>query len=231
MLPLIHLQTSPAPTVQWSTLGIAFLSFLLALSTFFTVSSGLFSAFVLFSGIAMAAAGSYLQTSVVAVASLFGPSVMQSVMSGQAAIAIAISVVQLMSATASVHTATSTAAEVARENDVAAERSARAFFALAALFLFGTVAANAWMTRLDVYKAIVHEPRAPKRSWSRRLSQDLGEERAFLDEGEEGPLVAPEAKGRIFEVAKRNMIYEIAVAYVFLVTLVRLPTSHVRIAF
>ncbi|KAI0034097.1 nucleoside transporter-domain-containing protein [Vararia minispora EC-137] len=218
--------TSPARTVQWATLNIASLNFLLTLSTFFTPPAGLFAAFVLLSGIAMAAAGSYLQTSVVAVASLFGPSVMQSVMSGQAAVAIVISAVQLLSATASVHT-TDDLLVAAAESDAAAERSARVFFALSTLFLFCAAAANAWMTRMSAYKAVVHEPKTQRRAWTRRLSQSLGEERAFFEESEH--VTVPDTKDRILEVARRNVIYEVAVAYVFVVTLSVYPPITISV--
>ncbi|KAI0317743.1 nucleoside transporter-domain-containing protein, partial [Amylostereum chailletii] len=209
---------SPSHTIQWATLHLAFLSFLLTLSTFFHVAPGLFAAFILLSGIAMAAAGSYLQTAVVAVASLFGPTVMQSVMSGQAAVAIVVSTVQLVSAAASLHTAGSSDLASTLAADDAAVRSARAFFALSTLFLIAAAGASAWMTRMSAYKAVVH-PTHHAEHWAR----DLGEERVFLSENEEPSEPEPEVKGRIFNIARRNVIYEIAVAYVFVVTLAVYP--------
>lgn len=68
----------------------------------FGLHQGAFAVFALLTGVAMAGASFYLQMSVVAVASLLGPPAMQSVMSGQAIVAIVISVVQLLGAMASV---------------------------------------------------------------------------------------------------------------------------------
>lgn len=216
-------QSSPALRIRWAIIQLALLSFLLTLSTFISLPPGLFAAVVLVAGVTMAGTGSYLQTAVFAVGSLFGPSVLQTVMSGQAAVAIVVSAVQLISATASVHTSGDlSAAAVVQAQDDAAARSARAFFALSTLFLLATSAASVWMSRLPAYKAVV-APSEHTRSWSRRLSQDLGEERAFLAESQDN--IAPPArdtKARILDIAGRNLVYEVAVAYVFIVTLVRI---------
>jgi equilibrative nucleoside transporter 1/2/3 len=53
----------------------ALLTCLLTLSTFAHLPEGVFATFIIMAGIVLAAAGSYLQTSVIAIASLFGPTV------------------------------------------------------------------------------------------------------------------------------------------------------------
>ncbi len=78
-------------------LCLASFASLLTLSTFVDLPEGLFITFVILTGVALAGAGAYLQTSVIAVASLFGPSIIQSMMSGQAIIAVILSSVQLLS--------------------------------------------------------------------------------------------------------------------------------------
>ena len=214
-------QSSPAHRIRWAIIQLAVLSAFFTFSTFMTLPPGLFAAVILIAGVTMAGTGSYLQTAVFAVGSLFGPGVLQAIMSGQAAVAIVVSVVQLLSATASVHTSAGlSAAALLQAQDDAAARSARAFFGLSTLFLLVTAVASVWMSRLPAYKAVV-APTQHTRTWSRRLSHDLGEERAFLAESTD--TIAPPSrdnKAHILDIAGRNLVYEVAVAYVFIVTLV-----------
>ena len=78
---------------------------------------------MLLNGVCQAAAGSYLQTAVVAVAARLGAPALQAVMSGQAAVAVAISGVQLLSALASVRARSSDADAGANVNAGAADAS------------------------------------------------------------------------------------------------------------
>ena len=184
------------------------------MSTFVHLPERAFVTYTIATGIALAAAGSYLQTSVLAVASLFGPSVLQSLMSGQAVVAVVLSFVQLISATSSLHTS-----KVGPTDGVAETKSARLFFGIAALFLFACGAANAWMTRLPSFRAVVPIDGEP---WMRR--------RLSVSADVRSPLIAGPRSGssdsskalwdRIVGVTRRNITYEIAIAYVFMVTLV-----------
>jgi solute carrier family 29 (equilibrative nucleoside transporter), member 1/2/3 len=197
-------------------LCLALLSFLLTVGTFIHLRDGLFATFIITAGIALAAAGSYLQTSVVAVASLFGPTVIQSLLSGQAVVAVILSAVQLISAIGSLHSSQAGPAE-----GVAERKSARLFFGISMAFLFVCAAANSWMTRLPAFRAVVpsDEP------WIRhRLSLSLSGDPRSPTLGSP----QPDHKAmwdRIISVARRNIIYEIAVAYVFIVTLVSCRAS------
>jgi equilibrative nucleoside transporter 1/2/3 len=198
-------------------LCLALLSFLLTLGTFIHLPDGLFATFIITAGIALAAAGSYLQTSVVAVASLFGPTVIQSLLSGQAVVAVILSAVQLLSAIGSLHSSS----QAGPAEGVAERKSARLFFGISMVFLFACAAANSWMTRLPVFRAVVpsDEP------WiRRRLSLSLSGDPRSPTLGSP----QPDHKAmwdRIISVARRNIIYEIAVAYVFIVTLVSCRAS------
>lgn len=209
------IQVPPAQRTRWSMICCASLASLLTLSTFIKLPEGLFITFVLSSGIALACAGAYLQTSVIAVASLFGPSIIQSLMSGQAIVAVILSSVQLISA------ATSLRASKVRPVDGAAEtNSARLFFGISASFLVVCGAANVWMTRLPSYRAVVptDEPR-PRR----RLSVSA----EFLSLAPSGSETDSKAMwDHILRIAQANIIYELAVAYVFIITLVsrRVPS-------
>ena len=201
-------------------LCLALLTCLLTLSTFIHFSEGFFATFIIATAIALAGCGAYLQTSVVAVASLFGPTVIQSLISGQAVVAVILSAVQLISATGSLHTSR---AGPALPDGVAETKSARLFFGISTSFLFACGAANAWMTRLPSFKAVVPDDEP----WIRRRLSLSADPRSPRSPSVGSPhLGAPDSKAnwdRILSVARRNILYEIAVAYVFMTTLVSCP--------
>lgn len=202
-------------------LCVSLLTCLLTLSTFVHLPEGVFATFIITAGIALAAASSYLLTSVVAVASLFGPTAIQSLLSGQAVVAIILSAIQLISATNSLR-----APKAGPADGIAEIKSARLFLGISMSFLFVCGAANAWMTRLPSFRATVpnDEP------WIRRQSSTSADSRSpILQVG--GPHASvPDPKAiwdRILIVARRNIVYELAVAYVYIVTLVSCHASCV----
>ncbi|KAI0254244.1 nucleoside transporter-domain-containing protein [Lactifluus subvellereus] len=210
-----------AQRTRWTMLCTASLTCLLILVTFFRLPEGVFAMLIITVGIALAAAGSYLQTSVTAVAALFGPTVIQSLMSGQGLVAVILSAVQFISATTSLHIS-----EVDPTDGVAETRSARLFLGISTIFLFACGAANAWMTRLPSYRAVVpnDEPwiRRP-RSLSASLSSPILGRRSAI---------VPDSRAmwdEILRVARRNIIYELAVTFVFTVTLSVYPAITISI--
>jgi equilibrative nucleoside transporter 1/2/3 len=189
------------------------LTFLLVVSTYITFPPGLFFSFILLNGAAQAAAGSYLQTAVIAVASLFGPTAVQSMMAGQAAVAVAVSGVQVMSAAAS----TMGKAKSFVSDGSAEERSAFIFFTLSTIFLAASAGAHAWLIKMPSYKALAspleqHTAKIPYIGSDPNTSQPLVSR---------GRSEASRDKQQVIRVAKANSMYEIAVALVFVVTLVR----------
>lgn len=184
-------------------------------STFFQAPAGLFFAFVILNGIAQASAGSYLQTSIIAVASLFGPTAMQAVMSGQAAVGVAVSAVQVISAATSVHGVPSPQQAVGWKPE---ERSALAFFALSTVFLVFSAGAHAYLIRLPSYKAVVGQF-SHIRQAARSDAHDLEEDSSLISSSPR--INAAEKREQILRVSKSNIIYNLGVAYVFVVTLVR----------
>jgi len=187
----------------------------LTISTYFHVSPGAFFAFVLLNGITQAALGSYLQTSVVAVAALFGPQAVQAMIAGQAAVAVAVSSVQLASAIGSTWNESPEAIVALLASGKAEERSAFIFFALSTLFLLACVVMQKWMMALPEYQVILG--RLSKTVSEEDLSEE--HERTALVSG--GRSVADQMeRDQVLRVAKANWIYEVAIAYVFLVTLV-----------
>jgi solute carrier family 29 (equilibrative nucleoside transporter), member 1/2/3 len=159
---------------------------------------------VLLNSALQAIAGAYLQTSVVAIASLFGPAAVQAMMSGQAAVAVVVSGVQVLSAAAFLWRESTESRKAGALFDIATaaaeERSASTFFALSTVFLLLCAAAHGWLVRLPTYKIIA----AP-----------LEQHKTFAGQTE-----LSEEKVRILEVAKANITYEVAIAYVFVVTIV-----------
>ena len=206
----LNLQTSPSRQIFVTLLGLAIMSALLSISTFVRISPGLFFACVLINAIIQAGLGSFMQTSAIAVASLFGPPAVQAMMAGQAAVAVAISLVQVVSATLSVWAHRDSVTTY--ESDGSAEaRSAFVFFTLSALYLLLVAGAHAWMVAQPVYRSVTAalEP-------ARKSDGGADERRALVSSGPSGQ----SATAQIFRVAKRNALYEIAVSYVFAVTLV-----------
>lgn len=198
-----------------SMLCLALLVFMLTLSTYFHVNSGLFFAFVILNGIAQAAAGSFLQTSVIAVASLFGPSAMQAVMAGQAGVGVAVSAVQLISSAASVRGAPS--AQVSSEPE---EKAAFIFFGLSTLFLLASAVAHVYLINLPAYKSVVGAF-IPRASHSGDIHDAaVSHETQYLVSQHSEINNKSNEKSRVLRLAKVNVTYHIAVAYVFAITLV-----------
>ena len=167
---------------------------------------------------------SYLQSSVIAVASLFGPGAVQAVMSGQAAVAVAVSTVQLVSAAVSLarEKGGTPGRELSFDFPSPPERhgwrpeetSAFIFFGLSTVFLGVSVLAHSLLLRMPAYEALV----VPS---ERKRAVGVGEREALLvSEGLEEERET--TNERIWRVAKANWAYEVALAYVFIVTLVRL---------
>ncbi|KAJ3867687.1 nucleoside transporter-domain-containing protein [Lentinula novae-zelandiae] len=226
-LCLAHATATSKQVSTISLTGITVLTLLLTLSTFLTLSPGFFFTFVLLNGIAQAAFGSYLQNSVIAVASLFGPAAVQAMLAGQAAVAVVVSTVQVISAAASVNTSTEfmdgpaaiDALDVvsSRAGDPE-ERSAFIFFGLSTIFLVFSAAAHRWLVSLPAYHSVVGALEA------RKPESELGtddERRILVSAGPSQGLLTQ--KQSIWRVAKTNVLYEIAVAYVFTVTLTVFP--------
>lgn len=150
--------------------------------------------------IAQAAAGSYLQTSIIAVASLFGPTALQSIMSGQAAIAVAVSGVEVVSAAISLHSTPPTPGVLAESEPE--EKSAFIFFALSTMFYLVSAGAHVQLTRLPAYHELMG--RLNHASYQTAPSGGIHEEKKY----------------QLIRIAKANAVFNFAVAYVFIVTLV-----------
>ncbi|KAK7061413.1 nucleoside transporter [Favolaschia claudopus] len=206
-------QSSPARRTLFSTLSLSVLTLLLTLSTFFHPSPGFFFAFVLLNAIAQAGLGSYLQTAIIVIASLFGPTAVQALMSGQAAVAVAVSGVQVFSAAASVWGLSQEQISTYVSNGEPEEKSAFLFFSLSTIFLIVTAAAHAWLVRMPAYKAVARSLELQKDINEHTGSDEL---HGLVSRGRNQP---SNVKADILRVAKLNFTYEVAVCIVFVVTL------------
>jgi len=187
---------------------------------------GFFSSFVLLNGILQACAGAYLQPAVIALASLFGPTAVQAVMSGQGAVGVVVSGVQVLSATASVWGTSPESVSASLQNGAAEARSAFIFFALSTVFFLCTIFFLGWLTAMPACKAVMvlFEQRQKQ---SESGGGDL-DERQGLVSGGRSDMVSG-GQSQIMRVAKANVTYEIAVAYIFIVTLASNSVSYTAI--
>ncbi|KAJ7638488.1 nucleoside transporter-domain-containing protein [Roridomyces roridus] len=207
-------QSSPSRRVLVTTLALSVLTFLLTISTLVHTSPGVFFAFVLLDGVSQAALGAYLQTAIIVIASLFGPMAVQSVMSGQAAVAVAVSGVQVLSATASVWGKSRESLAALAQDGEPEERSAFIFFGLSTIFLVVTAVANGWLVRMPAYKLVAGSLE------NRKVPADPDEIRALVSAGR---IESSNEKAQIWRIAKANALYELAASYIFIVTLAVFP--------
>ncbi|KAJ7499272.1 nucleoside transporter-domain-containing protein [Mycena latifolia] len=210
-------QSSPSRRALITTLCLSSLTFLLTISTFVHTSPGLFFVFVLVNGVSQAALGAYLQTAIIVIASLFGPTAVQALMSGQAAVAVAVSGVQVFSAVASVWGQSRETISTYVSNGEPEERSALIFFSLSTIFLIVSAAAHGWLVTMPAYKTVAGSLEHKKVVGENGSSDEL---RALVSTGRND---LSDEKGQIMRVAKANVIFEIAVSYVFVVTLAVFP--------
>jgi len=195
-----------------SILASAALNFLLQLSTFVTVSSGVLFAFVLVVAVSMCIAAATLQTAGLALASLFGSDAVQAVISGQAAVGVVVSLARLLSTVASLDTSPPRSDE-SETNDW----SSTFFFGFSTLFSLCTLEAYWRIARTKEYKQIMS---------SAVLSPNLDNEARPLIDGppSSDSLELPEElldePMKPVKMLLLNKYLNFAVACVFIVTLV-----------
>ncbi|KAG0702331.1 nucleoside transporter-domain-containing protein [Suillus ampliporus] len=223
-------RSSPSQRVFWSIASTGLVMVLLFFSTFVHYQPSTTFFFAILCSIFLAISVSYLSTAAFAGASLFGASCMQSMISGQGAIGVAVSVVQVTTSALSVWGSTPESIAAFISNDGAGEGkaeedSARAFFAISALFMISTLMAYAWMARLPAYRATVGI-----------LEQNAKLDGALGSPNDTGGLVFPstdqaslEERNQILRVFKANIVYEFAGGYVFVITLAIFPVITITI--
>jgi len=218
----LHLtQTSPSQRTRSSIFCLIVLIFLFVISTYFIFPSGLFFAFIILNGAAQNAAGSYLQTAVVAIASLYGSASVQSMMTGQAAVAVVVSSLQVASAMSSTWGKATTLAS----DGSAEERAAFTFFTLSTLFYVVSAGAHTWLVKSPSYKAIAGSLELAAKS---QLDASTIVSSQAISRGRCGE---EDERRQAIRIAKSNILYEIAVMCVFAITLVCIsPFVHRQVA-
>lgn len=225
-------QSSPSRRVFWSAASVTLIIILLFFSTFGYYQPSTFFFFAILCAISLAICVSYLSTATFAGASLFGAPYMQSMISGQAAIAVVVSVVQVVTSTLSVWGSTpeTIAAFISHDgigDGMAEQDSARIFFGISALFMVSTFMAYAWMAQLPAYKATVGILEQKIKLEGALVSADETASRGlvFRDTNQ----ASLEERNQIIRVFKANIHYELALAYVYVITLAIFPVITITI--
>lgn len=142
---------------------------------------------------------------------------MQAVSSGQAAVGVAVSGIQLLSALASVKT--SPGATVTVESG-AETRSAFTFFSLSTIFFAFSAGAYVWLTKTPEYRKIKEGHMTGGTSVSMSQSFTSDDEGTGLVSGRSRD-ATPTPVARTFAMIKTNFPFNFTVMWVFMVTLVR----------
>ncbi|KAI6047060.1 nucleoside transporter-domain-containing protein [Pisolithus marmoratus] len=217
-------QSSPSRRVLGSILILTFFLFLFFLSTLTQVNPSIFFSFVLVCSIAMSASGVYLSTAVYAGAALLGGPYIQSTVSGQAAIAVIVSTVELISSTLSVWGASPEAiatfiAEDGVGDGKTEESAARIFFGASVLFMAFVFAASVWLTKQPLYKSTVglldHQLKASE------VAEDDEERHGLVSSRQ--IISSPSPSSDLWRVFKTNLSFMFSTAYIFITTLAIFP--------
>lgn len=217
-------EASPSRRVFGGASIVAAFCAMLAFSTYFHPSPDGFFVFVMFSTVCMAVAGSYVQNAVIVVASLFGPMGMQAVMSGQAAVGVVVSAVQLFSAAASIRITSIPSSFIRSTNGEEAEvRAAFSFFGISTIFMLICIGAHTWLTRTPAYKAMIASLEQQRKA-IRRPSTTT---ESLVSVTSSSPRM--EGREHIWRVGKSNVAFNFALAYVFVITLAVFPPITVSI--
>lgn len=204
-------------------IGMTLLVISLCLSTFVRGTPSTFFAFALCNSALSAVASGYLCTAVYARAALFGPSYLQIVFSGQAAIAVAISIVQVASSMIALWGSPPKSIPIELigkgRDDQAEEISARIFFGVSTVFLCFTLVAYTWLARHPFYKSVTNALEQP------RSVGGMDELTRLLTVDDRNS--SSEPKSDVYRVSRQNSILMFSLAYVFAVTLV---SAHFIIA-
>ncbi|KAG2148127.1 nucleoside transporter-domain-containing protein [Suillus clintonianus] len=218
-------QSSPSRRAFWATALTSAIVTILFLTTFIHPSPAPFFYFIMISAFCLSGCASYLSNSVFAGAALFGAPYMQSVMSGQAAVAVAVSSVQVVSSAISVWGTTPLTLGISDidPDGKAEEKSARIFFGISALYMIATLLAYKWLASLQVYTTTMGALEDNLKT--RVVSNEADERQPLL------PAALPNAVegNQIFRIFQTNFIYNFAVGFVFTVTLAVYPAITVTI--
>ncbi|KAN0081526.1 Nucleoside transporter domain containing protein [Tylopilus felleus] len=219
-------QSSASRRISGSLTGMIFVVTLLCLSTFIPTTPSTFFVFALVAAAALGLAASYHCTAVYAGAALFGAPFLRAVLSGQAAIAVVVSAVQVASAIIALWGSSPMSVLVntmgaGGRDDQAEALAARIFFGVSAVFLCITLGSFTWLTRQPLYKSVTSALEQHRRA-------GVADERSgLLADNSRSPSSAPNSD--IYRVFRQNLVFMFSIAYVFVVTLAIYPVVTARV--
>ncbi|CAE6445958.1 unnamed protein product [Rhizoctonia solani] len=202
----------------------------LAITPRLSLSTGVFFFVILANGALQATSGAWFQTSVVALASVFGPDAITAYMTGGALVAVGVSLLKLATAHASLGSEypgafapdlileTYQANTLDRPSGPDTATSYVVYFSVAAAFIGSGIVAYAYL-----HPKIPHEVRKePPQLEDNSDVESIPTEVDYLL-GRVSNTPIPPSSASIWIVARKNAYYNIAVFYVFVVTLAVFP--------
>ncbi|CAE6404465.1 unnamed protein product [Rhizoctonia solani] len=197
----------------------------LAITPRLSITPGAFFAIILTNGALQATSGAWFQTSVVALASVFGPDAIAAYMAGGALVAVGVSLLKLVTAHASLNSEYPESYRLelvsrifSNPSNSDAATSSTIYFSIAAAFIGCGIAAYVYL-----HPKIPHDARKEPS----RLEVDNSDTESIPTEVDYllGRVSTPIqiSNASIWIVARKNAYYNIAVFYVFVVTLAVFP--------
>ncbi|KAJ1308563.1 hypothetical protein OPQ81_004262 [Rhizoctonia solani] len=218
--------------IRASSGALALLFFALTLSTASSTSATAYFTLIMIIDALLGLSASLLSMAVVALAALFGPTAMQACFAGQAAVGVVVSLVQFMGALI---------ADTDSPTGDAKPGPTIIFFGLSTAFVLLSLMAHTALLRTPEYTEFVQKWEAGKvllveepegTVYVDEEEEDQDEHRRILSPGDELGVEVPQVKGRvsIWEVAKINRLYNLAVGFCFAVTLSVFPAITAYVA-
>ncbi|KAG9128184.1 hypothetical protein FRC07_003734 [Ceratobasidium sp. 392] len=219
--------------IRASSAGLTVLFLILTLSTLSGASGMPYFWFIMFIGVLLAVGASVLNTTVVALAALFGPGAMQACFAGQGAVGLIVSAVQLLGA---LFSSAANSGPDGNSNKAQAGPAA-VFFALSTVFVLFGLVFHSVLLKTPEYTEVVQQWEAGKVLLVEEPDQPEYNDDDSTHDGERTPVEdlgveVPQARGRvnIWEVAKINKAYNLAVWFCFTVTLAVFPPITAYVA-
>ncbi|KAG8689107.1 hypothetical protein FRC11_004085 [Ceratobasidium sp. 423] len=221
--------------IRTSSGALALLFFALTLSTGSSISGTSYFTLIMIIDALLGLSASLLSMAVVALAALFGPAAMQACFAGQAAVGVVVSFVQFMGALI---------ADADSPTGDAKPGPTIIFFGLSTVFVLFSLMAHTALLRTPEYTEVVQKWETGKvllvEEPGGTIYVDEEEEggnvdderRGILPQTDELGVEVPQAKERvsIWEVAKINKLYNLAVGFCFAITLSVFPPVTAYVA-
>ncbi|CCO26542.1 Equilibrative nucleoside transporter 1 OS=Rattus norvegicus GN=Slc29a1 PE=2 SV=3 [Rhizoctonia solani AG-1 IB] len=221
--------------IRASSSALAILFFVLTLSTVSSTTGTPYFTLIMIIDALLGVSASMLSVAVVALAALFGPAAMQACFAGQAAVGVVVSFVQFMGAVI---------ANDSPDGDSAKPGPTVVFFGLATAFVLFSLIAHSVLLRTPEYTEVVQkweagkvllveEPGGTVYVDDDEQGRDVEDERrGILSSADDLGVEVPQVKGRvsIWEIAKINKLYNLAVGFCFAVTLSVFPPITAYVA-